>query len=57
MPAVLGTPPAGTDDPIMKEIFGVDQRLLATVGSVGADTMSLTGVPASSGVARGPGDG
>ena len=37
----------------MKEIFGVDQRLLATVGSVGADTMSLTGVPASSGVARG----
>ena len=53
MPAVLGTPPAGTDDPIMKEIFGVDQRLLATVGSVGADTTSLSGVPASSGVARG----
>ncbi|HWM22260.1 MAG TPA: PEP-utilizing enzyme [Ilumatobacteraceae bacterium] len=53
MPAVLGTPPGGTDDPIMKEIFGVDHRLLATVGSVGADTMSLTGVPASSGVARG----
>ena len=53
MPAVLGTPPAGTDDPIMKEIFGVDQRLLATVGSVDADTTSLSGVPASSGVARG----
>ena len=53
MPAVLGTPPAGTDDPIMKEIFGVDRRLLATVGSVGADTTSLSGVPASSGVARG----
>jgi pyruvate,water dikinase len=53
MPAVLGTPPAGTDDPIMKEIFGVDQRLLATVGSVNATTTSLAGVPASSGIARG----
>jgi pyruvate,water dikinase len=53
MPAVLGMPPAGTDDPIMKEIFGVDQRLLETVGSVNATTTSLTGVPASSGIARG----
>ncbi len=53
MPRVLGTPNAGTDDPIMKEIFGVDQRLLEAVGAADLSTSALTGVPASSGVVRG----
>ncbi len=53
MPRVLGTPSAETDDPVMKEIFGVDQRLLDAVGSADLSATELTGVPASSGVVRG----
>ena len=53
MPRVLGTPNAETDDPIMKEIFGVDRRLLEAVGAADLSTSQLTGVPASSGVVRG----
>ena len=53
MPRVLGTPNAETDDPIMKEIFGVDRRLLEAVGAADLSTSELTGVPASSGVVRG----
>ena len=50
---MLGTPSAETDDPVMKEIFGVDQRLLDAVGSADLSATELTGVPASSGVVRG----
>jgi pyruvate,water dikinase len=53
MPRVLGTPSAETDDPVMKEIFGVDQRLLDAVSSVDLSATELVGVPASSGVVRG----
>jgi pyruvate,water dikinase len=37
----------------MKEIFGVDRRLLEAVGAADLSTSELTGVPASSGVVRG----
>jgi len=53
MPRVLGTPNEETDDPIMKEIFGVDRRLLEAVGSADLSATELSGVPASSGVVRG----
>ena len=53
MPRVLGTPSAETDDPVMKEIFGVDQRLLDAVSSADLSATELVGVPASSGVVRG----
>jgi pyruvate,water dikinase len=53
MPGVLGTPSTETDDPVMKEIFGVDQRLLDAVGNVDPNATELAGVPASSGVVRG----
>ncbi len=53
MPRVLGTPSEETDDPIMKEIFGVDRRLLEAVGAADLSATELTGVPASSGVVRG----
>ncbi len=53
MPRVLGTPSAETDDPVMKEIFGVDQRLLDSVSNVDLNATELAGVPASSGVVRG----
>ena len=49
MPAVLGTPVEGGDDPVVKEIFGIDARLLRTVSEVTDDTTEFTGVPASSG--------
>lgn len=49
MPPVLGTPDADGDDPVLKEIFGVDARLIRTVTEVTADTTELVGVPASSG--------
>jgi pyruvate,water dikinase len=49
MPAVLGTPVEGGDDPVVKEIFGMDARLVTTVSTVTAGTRAFTGVPASSG--------
>lgn len=53
VPRVLGTPSAETDDPVMKEIFGVDQRLLDSVASADLEATELVGVPASSGVVQG----
>ena len=53
MPRVLGTPVEGPDDPIMKEIFGVDRRLLESVGAATESTTEFSGVPASSGVVTG----
>ena len=53
MPAVLGTPVEGGDDPVIKEIFGIDARLVQTVSEVTADTTEFTGVPASSGKVTG----
>jgi len=53
MPRVLGTPSTETDDPVMKEIFGVDQRLLDAVGNADPNATQLSGVPASSGVVQG----
>jgi phosphohistidine swiveling domain-containing protein len=53
MPAVLGTPVEGGDDPVIKEIFGIDARLVQTVSEVTADTTEFTGVPASSGCVTG----
>ena len=53
MPAVLGTPVEGGDDPVLKEIFGVDARLIRTVTEVTPETTELTGVPASPGTVIG----
>ena len=53
MPGVLGTPVEGGDDPVIKEIFGIDARLVQTVSEVTDDTTEFTGVPASSGKVTG----
>ncbi len=53
MPGSLGTPPEGSGDPVMKEIFGVDRALLDAVGNASSDATSFTGIGVSAGVVRG----
>jgi pyruvate,water dikinase len=56
MPKVLGTVPDDMSDPVMREIFGTNAGFFAAMKQLGSDTSqvtSLSGVAASSGVARG----
>lgn len=55
MPKVLGTVPESVDDPILIEIFGLNEHFLKAVSAIGSngDVKTLTGVPASKGTARG----
>ncbi|WP_327582995.1 PEP-utilizing enzyme [Nonomuraea sp. NBC_00507] len=56
MPKVLGTVPEDMSDPVMREIFGTNAGFFAAMKQLGGDTSqvtSLSGVAASSGVARG----
>ena len=53
MPIVLGTPPETIADPVVIEIFGITDEFLARMKSGANDAKQLSGVPASSGVARG----
>lgn len=56
MPKMLGNIPDTVDDPILLEIFGLNQQFLDTVKATasGIEMESLTGVPAAKGKARGP---
>src|SRR5258705_7903991 len=54
MPRLLGTLPDEVADPILIEIFGIHQPFLDALRATAADTSTLTGVGASTGVARGP---
>ncbi len=53
MPIVLGTPPETIADPVVIEIFGITDEFLARMKAGAEDAKQLSGVPASSGVARG----
>ncbi len=55
MPKVLGTVPESVDDPILIEIFGLNEHFLKAVSAIGTDTeiKTLSGVAASQGTARG----
>ena len=56
MPKVLGTiPESGITDPVLIEIFGLNDHFLKAVKAAGegGDIRTLTGVPASKGKARG----
>jgi len=55
MPKVLGTIPDNVSDPVMIEIFGLNNHFLRTVRTVGsaASVKTLTGIPAARGVGRG----
>jgi pyruvate,water dikinase len=56
MPKVLGTiPEEGITDPVLIEIFGLNEHFLNAIKAAGsgADMRTLTGVPASKGKARG----
>lgn len=53
MPKMLGTLPETVDDPVMKEIFGLDARFIESVRRGTEGVNHLTGVPASSGKVRG----
>ena len=55
MPKVLGTIPPAVEDPILIEIFGLNKHFLDAVRAAGSggEVKTLTGVPASKGVARG----
>lgn len=53
MPIVLGTPPETIADPVVIEIFGITDEFLERMRTGAAGGKQLTGVPASSGVARG----
>ncbi len=56
MPKVLGTVPDDMSDPVMREIFGTNAGFFAAMKQLGGDTSqvtSLSGVAASSGLARG----
>lgn len=53
MPKVLGTIPEEVTDPILIEIFGMHHHFFNAMRAAGKDTSTLTGVAASSGVARG----
>lgn len=56
MPKVLGTVPDTVRDPILMEVFGLNEHFLHAVrtGGSDADVTTLTGVPAAGGIARGP---
>ncbi|MEK9663351.1 MAG: PEP-utilizing enzyme [Candidatus Nanopelagicales bacterium] len=55
MPKVLGTVPEAVTDPVLIEIFGLNQHFLNAIQAAGTDgdVKTLTGVPASKGKARG----
>jgi pyruvate,water dikinase len=53
MPKVLGTVPDKVVDPIMIEIFGMHHHFFNAMKSDGSDQTTLTGVGASTGLARG----
>ncbi len=53
MPIVLGTPPDTIADPVVIEIFGITDEFLQRMKSGAGSGRQLSGVPASSGVARG----
>ena len=53
MPIVLGTPPETIADPVVIEIFGITDEFLERMRTGSANLTQLSGVPASSGVARG----
>lgn len=55
MPKVLGTIPEAVTDPVLIEIFGLNQHFLTAIQAAGSDSdvKTLTGVPASKGKARG----
>ena len=55
MPKVLGTIPEAVTDPVLIEIFGLNQHFLTAIQAAGTDgdVKTLTGVPASKGKARG----
>ena len=55
MPKVLGTIPEAVTDPVLIEIFGLNQHFLNAIQAAGTDgdVKTLTGVPASKGKARG----
>lgn len=56
MPKVLGSVPDAVRDPILIEVFGLNEHFLSAVrvGGVSAAITTLTGVPAARGRARGP---
>jgi len=55
MPKVLGTVPDAVTDPILIEIFGLNDHFLNGIKALGSDEeiRTLTGLPASKGKARG----
>jgi len=55
MPKVLGTVPEAVSDPVLIEIFGLNEHFLNAVKAAGSnsDVRTLTGLPASKGKARG----
>ncbi|AJE42314.1 PEP-utilizing enzyme [Streptomyces nodosus] len=55
MPKVLGTVPEAVEDPILTEIFGLDEHFLRVVTATAraGDGTTLTGVPAAKGRATG----
>jgi phosphohistidine swiveling domain-containing protein len=53
MPIVLGTPPETIADPVVIEIFGITNEFLERMKTGAGNAHQLSGVPASSGVARG----
>ena len=53
MPIVLGTPPETIADPVVIEIFGITNEFLDRMKTGADNAKQLSGIPASSGVARG----
>ncbi len=53
MPKVLGKPPEVIIDPVLIEIFGITNDFLKIMKEGNLNTKTLTGMPASAGVARG----
>jgi phosphohistidine swiveling domain-containing protein len=53
MPIVLGTPPETIADPVVIEIFGITNEFLERMKTGAGNAHQLSGIPASSGVARG----
>ncbi len=53
MPIVLGTPPETIADPVVIEIFGITNEFLERMKTGAGGVKQLSGIPASSGVARG----
>ena len=53
MPIVLGTPPETIADPVVIEIFGITNEFLDRMKTGAGNAKQLSGIPASSGVARG----